>query len=119
MIQEFKDFIDKGGVFEAAVGLVMALAFVPVVDAIVAEFLMPIVAAIFGQPDFSNLAIDIGDAKIGYGVILTALISFIAIAFVLFLLVKAYNRATKKAEEDDGPSDNDLLAEIRDALKAR
>lgn len=119
MIQEFKDFIDKGGVFEAAVGLVMALAFVPVVESIVEHFVMPIIAAIFGKPDLSELAFDVGDATIGYGFILTAIISFVSVAFVLFLMVKAYNNATNKVEEDSGPSDNDLLAEIRDALKTR
>ena len=117
MLQEFKDFIDKGGVFEAAVGLVLALAFVPVVDSIVEHFVMPIVAAVFGEPDFNSIGIDIGDARLGIGFIITALVSFVAIAFVLFLLVKAYNRATKKQEEAAGPSETDLLIEIRDALK--
>lgn len=119
MLQEFKDFISKGGIFEAAIGLVMALAFVPVVGSMVDDIIMPIVAAVFGQPDFGTLAIDIGDAKITYGNFLTVLISFIIIGFVLFLLVKAYNKATNKQEEEDGPSETDLLAEIRDALKSR
>lgn len=128
MIKEFKDFIDKGGVFEAAVGLVMALAFVPVVGAIVEHVVMPIVARLLGQPDLSSLKIGLGgdsyedangqivEAAIGYGSILNALIAFISVALVLFFLVKAYNRATNKVEEEDGPSDNDLLVEIRDAL---
>ena len=116
MLQEFKDFVDKGGVFEAAVGLVMALAFVPVVDSIVEHFLMPIVAAIFGEPDFNGIGIDIGDARLGIGFIITAIISFLSIAFVLFLLVKAYNRATNKQDEEAGPSEVDLLTEIRDSL---
>lgn len=129
MIQEFKDFIDKGGVFEAAVGLVMALAFVPVVGSIVEHVVMPIVARILGQPDLSSLTIGLGgdsyenadgqivEAAIGYGSILNAIIAFVSIALVLFFLVKAYNRATDKAEEEDaGPTDNDLLVEIRDAL---
>ena len=116
MLQEFKDFINKGGIFEAAVGLVMALAFVPVVGSMVDDIIMPIVAAIFGQPDFGSLHIDIGDARIMYGNFLTVLIAFIIIGFVLFMLVKAYNRLTAKEEEDSGPSDNDLLVEIRDSL---
>ena len=131
MIQEFKDFIDKGGVFEAAVGLVMALAFGPVVGSIVEHLVMPIIGRIFGQPDLSGLSIGLGgdtyenadgqivEASIGYGFILNAAIAFLSIAFVLFLLVKAYNRATNKAEEEAGPSDNDLLVEIRDAVKTR
>lgn len=117
MIQEFKDFMDKGGVFEAAVGLVMALAFVPVVDAIIEYLVMPIVAAIVGEPNFNDIGIDIGDARLGIGFVITALISFIAVALVLFLLVKMYNNATKKTEEDAGPSEIDLLTEIRDGLR--
>lgn len=119
MLQEFKDFINKGGIFEAAVGLVMALAFVPVVGSMVDDIIMPIVAAIFGQPDFQRLTIDIGDAVISYGSFLTVLISFVIIGFVLFMLVKAYNNMTADEDEDSGPSDSDLLAEIRDALKNR
>ena len=116
MLQEFKDFIDKGGVFEAAVGLVMALAFKPVIDAIVEHFLMPIVAAIFGEPDFNTIGIDIGDARFGIGFIITALVSFVSVALVLFFLVKAYNRMTDKQQEEGGPSEVDLLTEIRDSL---
>ncbi len=120
VLQEFKDFINKGGIFEAAVGFVLALAFVPVVGSMVDDIIMPIVAAIFGQPDFSQLAIDIGDARITYGNFLTVLVSFVIIGFVLFMLVKAYNKATnKQEEEEDGPSETDLLVEIRDALKSR
>ena len=121
MIQEFKDFVDKGGVFEAAVGLVMALAFTPVVNSIVDGVLMQIIAAIFGEPDFSSLTFDIGDASIQYGLVLTTIVSFLAIAFILFLLVKAYNQATKddEEEEESGPSEVDLLTEIRDNLASR
>jgi large conductance mechanosensitive channel len=118
VLQEFKDFINKGGIFEAAVGLVMALAFVPVVASMVDDIIMPIVAAIFGQPDFQTLTIEIGDAVISYGNFLTVLISFVVIGFVLFMLVKAYNQMTAD-DEDSGPSDSDLLAEIRDALTNR
>ena len=116
MLQEFKDFINKGGIFEAAVGLVLALAFVPVIDSIVDGVLMQIIAAIFGEPDFSSLTFDIGDAAIQYGRVLTAAITFIAIGFVLFMLVKAYNAATKKQEEEAGPSEIDLLTDIRDIM---
>lgn len=115
MIQEFKDFISKGGVFQAAVGLVLALAFVPVVESIVEHIVLPIVAAIVGEPNFNTIGFDIGDARIGVGFVITALVSFASIAFVLFLLVKAYNKAVPE-EDDSGPSEKDLLAEIRDSL---
>ena len=116
MIQEFKDFVQKGGIFEAAVGLIMALAFVPVVTAIIDGILMPIIAAIVGKPDFDDIVIGIGDAEILVGTVLTALVSFLAVAAVVFLMVKAYNNATNKEDEDAGPSDNDLLVQIRDSL---
>ena len=77
---------------------------------------MQIIAAIFGEPDFSSLTFDIGDAAIQYGRVLTNAITFVAIAFVLFLLVKLYNKHVEPAAEA-GPSDIDLLTEIRDSLR--
>ena len=132
MIQEFKDFINKGGVFEAAVGLIFALAFKPIIDSLVADVILPIVGAIFGVPSFADLEIGLGvtedvvdadgvvigtqEAAIRYGSFLDTIISFTIIAFVLFLLIRAYNKATKPTEEE-GPSEVDLLVEIRDNLK--
>ncbi len=118
MIQEFKDFINKGGVFEAAVGLVMALAFKPVIDAVVAGILMPIIAAIVGEPNFDGITIGIGDAEILIGTVITQIVSFIAIAAVVFLMVKAYNKFNAP-DEDAGPSDSELLTQIRDSLASR
>lgn len=132
MIQEFKDFISKGGVFEAAIGLIMALAFKPIVDSMVADIILPIVGRIFGVPSFADLKISLGgseevtlpdgtvevqEAAIRYGNFIDTILSFIIIGLVLFMLVKAYNNATKPDEEEEGPSDNDLLVEIRDSLK--
>lgn len=133
MIQEFKDFINKGNVIDAAVGLIMALAFIPVVNTLVQGVIMPVVGRIFGTPDFSNLTIGLGgseevtlengdvvmrEAAIRYGEFINEVISFLLIAMVVFLMVKAYNRATNKQEEEDaGPSEVDLLTEIRDGLR--
>jgi large conductance mechanosensitive channel len=134
MIQEFKDFINKGNVVEAAVGLIMALAFLPVINSLVADVIMPVVGRIFGAPDFAELKIGLGgteevtlpdgttemrEAAIYYGAFLNTVISFLIIALVVFLMVKAYNRATNVKEEEDGPSEVDLLTEIRDDLKSR
>lgn len=129
MIQEFKDFINKGGVVEAAVGLIMALAFKPIVDSLVADVIMPVVGRIFGTPDFSSLKINLGgsqvedpltgemvEASINYGTFINTIISFIIIAWVIFLMVKMYNK-TQPEPEEDGPSEVDLLTEIRDGLK--
>lgn len=116
MLQEFKDFAQKGGIFEAAVGLIMALAFVPVVTAIIDGILMPIIAAIVGEPNFDGITIGIGDAEILIGTVITAIVSFLAVAAVVFMMVKAYNNATSASDEDAGPSDIDLLTQIRDSL---
>jgi len=120
MIQEFRDFINKGNVFEAAVGLVMALAFKPVVDTFVSGIIMPIIAAIVGEPNFDGLTIKIGNAQILYGTFLTAVVSFLLMAWVVFMMVKAYNAFTQKKDAEEapsGPSEIDLLTEIRDSLQ--
>lgn len=121
LMSEFREFIEKGSIIDAAVGLILALAFKPVVDSLVNDIIMQIVAAIFGEPDFSRLSFDLGDATILYGNFINTVVSFLAIAFIVFMLVKAYNNAQRAKEEeaaaDPGPSDNDLLVEIRDALK--
>ena len=132
MIQEFKEFINKGNVFEAAVGLILALAFQPVVQGLVDNIIMPIVARIFGQPDFSSIRISLGGdfdvtdeagnvigtspAYIEIGTWITTVVGFIILAWVIFMMVKAYNRANPPEEEEEGPSEIDLLTEIRDNL---
>lgn len=119
LIQEFRDFVKRGGVFEAAVGLILALAFAPVVTSLVDDVLMQIIAAVFGQPDFGNLSFGLGDAEIYYGRFINTVISFIAISFVVFLMVKAYNQMNSKDDEESGPNEVDLLTEIRDSLATR
>ena len=119
LITEFKDFVNRGNLVELAIAFVLATAFAPVVLSIVANIFMPIIAAIFGQPDFSQLGFDIGDARINYGTPLTLIINFLLIALVCFLIVKAYNKMKKPAEADSGPSEIELLTEIRDALRSR
>jgi large conductance mechanosensitive channel len=119
MLQEFKDFVNRGNLVELAVAFVLATAFAPVVLSIVDNIFMPIIAAIVGQPDFSSLGFDIGDARINYGTPLTLIVNFLIIAFVCFLVVKAYNRMKKAEEVDTAPSEVELLAEIRDVLRSR
>jgi len=133
MVQDFKEFINKGGVFEAAVGLILALAFAPVVQGLVDNILMPIVARIFGKPNFDEIRISLGGefpildadgvdtgvtgpAYIELGTWITTIIGFIIIAFAVFMMVKAYTKANPPVEEEDGPTEVDLLTEIRDSL---
>jgi large conductance mechanosensitive channel protein len=77
--EEFRDFITKGNLVEIAVAFIMALAFAAVVASFVADIVTPIIAAVFGQPDFSRLTIDIGESAIAYGKFLNALITFLIV----------------------------------------
>ena len=126
LLDEFKSFALKGNVVEIAIGLVLAVAFGAVVKSLVDDVLMQVIAAIFGQPDFSRLVIDVGDATIGYGAFINAVLTFALVAFALFLfVVKPYNAMRERQESDAEetpaapPEDITLLREIRDALQAR
>jgi large conductance mechanosensitive channel len=87
MLKEFKDFLFRGNIVELAVAIVMGLAFAAVVNSLVSDLVMPVIAMILGKPDFSNLTFTINDAQFRYGAFITAVISFIAIAFAVFFFI--------------------------------
>lgn len=120
MIQEFKDFINKGNLIDLAVAFVLGTAFAALVKSFTDNILMQIIAMIFGKPDFSQLHFTINHAAIAYGSFLNAVITFLIVAVAMFAVVKGYN-ALKKAqpEEEEGPDEVELLTEIRDALRSR
>ncbi|MFN7222513.1 MAG: large conductance mechanosensitive channel protein MscL [Paracoccaceae bacterium] len=138
MINEFKAFIAKGNVVDLAVGIIIGAAFTAIVNSLVADLINPIIGLITGGVDFSNLFFDLsgtnpvtlaaardaGAPVFAYGAFITAVINFLIIAWVVFLLVKAVNRlkdATAKKEAAEaaaaGPTELDILKEIRDSLK--
>jgi large conductance mechanosensitive channel len=121
MLNEFKAFIAKGNVLDLAVGVVIGAAFTAIVTSLVDDLINPLIGLIVGGVDFSGLSMGVGDAQFMYGNFITAIIKFLIIAWVVFLIVKAVNRMMPKKEEAPpaGPSDNDLLKEILAALKAR
>jgi large conductance mechanosensitive channel len=119
MLDEFKAFISKGDVVTIAVGLILALYFFKIVEALLNGVINPVIAAIFGESNFSDIGFDIGDAKISIGLVIDAAISFVAVAFILYLILKAYNAWRKPEEEAAGPTEIELLTEIRDALRSR
>jgi len=119
MMDEFKEFLSKGDVVTIAVGLIMALYFQKIVEALLDGVVNPIIAAIFGESSFTNIGFDVGDARISIGLVIDAAISFVVVAFILFLMVKAYNNMKAPDDEDAGPSEVDLLTEIRDSLRNR
>lgn len=126
MLKEFKNFLFRGNLLDLAAAVILGAAFGAVVTSLVKDVLTPIIAAIGGQPDFGGLFIKIGDGRLAYGNFLNALISFVIVAAVMFLVLKAASRAQKlRATTDvppeDAPPPSDeavLLAEIRDLLRA-
>jgi large conductance mechanosensitive channel len=119
MLKEFKEFISRGNLVELAVAVILGLAFNQVVQSLVIGVFTPLIGAIFGAPNLGALTVRIGSAALQIGFFLDALISFLITALVLFLVVRAYNRAFPKEEEQAGPSEVELLMQIRDELRLR
>ena len=134
MINEFKAFIAKGNVLDLAVGVIIGAAFGKIVSSMTDDLIMPLVGKVFGGLDFSSkyivLSGDIapgtpldvarkaGANLLAYGSFVTAVINFLILAWIIFLIVKAANRAMPPAPAAPaGPSEVDLLTEIRDSLK--
>jgi len=137
MIQEFKDFIARGNVMDLAVGIIIGAAFTAIVGSLVNDLINPIIGLILGGVDFTSMYVvlkgnvppgsslqvarDSGAAVFAYGAFITAVINFLIIAWVVFLLVKAVNRVMpKKAPAPAvpaGPTELEVLLQIRDALK--
>lgn len=143
MLNEFKEFIAKGNVMQLAVAVIIGGAFATIVKSLTDEIIMPIVGAVFGGADFSSYFIllsvpdgyegamddyaalkEAGAAMVGYGAFVTAIINFVILAFIIFLLVrytmKVMEQMEKKEEEAPaepaGPTEIELLTQIRDSL---
>jgi len=133
MLKEFKEFIARGNVFDMAVGIVMGAAFTAIVNSAVADLVMPIVGVLTSGVDFADKFIalngeeyanitaakDAGAPIITYGIFVNAVINFLIVAFVIFMLIKQVNRLKKKeaAAPATPPAEVVLLTEIRDLLK--
>lgn len=140
-VKEFKEFAVKGNVMDLAVGVIIGGAFGKIVDSLVKDLVMPIVSAIIGSPDFSNMYVVLKDPTNGitngmaladaqavenavvfaYGNFITVAINFLLLAFAVFLMVKGINKLKREEapveEAPAGPTQEELLAEIRDLLK--
>ena len=140
MLKEFRDFIAKGNVLDLAVAVIIGAAFGKIVTSLTEDIIMPIVGKIFGGLDFSSYFTLLGPVPAGYhgslkdyaalkaagapvlgwGEFVTQVVSFVILAFIIFLMIKAANRAMRKgADAPAGPSEVELLAEIRDELRKR
>lgn len=134
MLKEFRDFIMKGNVLELAVAVIVAGAFGAVVTSFTNDVLMPPIGQALGGVDFTDLAIPLSEpvldadgnvvtegAAIRYGAFIQKVIDFVIIAFIVFMIVRVYNRMTAEPEPeapapDPGPSEKELLVQIRDLL---
>ncbi len=124
--REFKEFINRGNVMDMAVGIIIGGAFTAIVTALVNNILMPIIGAISGGLSVEEMSWSIGNATIGYGAFIQAVIDFLLVALTLFIIIKVLNKvksSVKKPaeevveEEPEVPEDIALLREIRDLLK--
>lgn len=141
MMQEFKEFAVKGSVIDLAVGVIIGAAFGKIVDSVVSDLILPVVGAVIGKIDFSNLFVVLGSVPAGttmtldalkkagvpvfaYGNFITVAVNFAILAFIIFLMIKQINRLKKEAPAEPAapaatPEDVVLLREIRDSLKSR
>jgi len=138
MLSEFRDFIARGNVLDLAVAVIIGAAFATITTSLTQDIIMPVVGALFGGLDFANYFILLGPvpegmegspesyadlkaagaAVLGWGQFVTVLINFLILAFIIFLLVRTANRLTRRgADAPAGPSEAELLTEIRDELR--
>ena len=125
-LKEFKDFAMRGNVMDMAVGVIIGGAFGKIITSLVDDVLMPAIGMLTGNVDFTNLVCKIGDgegaAVLKYGTFIQNVIDFLIVAFCIFLMVKAMNKLSKKEEPAPepeapaGPTQEELLTEIRDLL---
>lgn len=120
-VSEFKEFISRGNVLDMAVGVVIGGAFTAIVTALVDNIITPLIGVLVGGLDFTGLSVKVGEATIGYGAFIQAVINFLLISFVIFCVIRSFNKlAEKKEEEPAAPpapaEDVVLLREIRDLL---
>jgi large conductance mechanosensitive channel len=141
MMSEFKEFAVKGSVVDLAVGVIIGAAFGKIVDSLVSDVIMPLISAVVGKLDFSNLFVVLGQVPAGtamtldalkkagvpvlaYGSFITVAVNFVILAFIIFLMVKQINRLRRAAPAPAPapaatPEDVVLLREIRDSLRQR
>ena len=119
MWQEFKEFALKGNFLELAIAFVMGVAFSAVVTSLVDDIIMQLIAAIFGEADFSSLTVTLNNSEIRYGSFLTALVVFLQVAIALFIIVKLVQKLRRESPPEEATEPGEdvlLLREIRDAL---
>ena len=123
-LKEFREFAVRGNVVDMAVGVIIGGAFGKIVSSFVGDVVMPVLGILTGGVDFKDLKITLAEAvgetpavTLNYGAFVQNVFDFIIIAFAIFMMIKGINKVKKPVEEVKGPSQEDLLTEIRDLLK--
>ena len=138
MLREFRDFIARGNVLDLAVAVIIGAAFATITTSLTEDIIMPVIGAIFGSVDFSGLYCTLDNMKclvgtgeeyaklkaegvpiLAWGQFVTVVINFLILAFIIFLIVRYANKLKKGTDSPAGPSEVELLTEIRDELKKR
>lgn len=124
MLKEFREFLNRGNVIDLAVAVILGAAFTAIVKSLVDDIIMPLIGVLMGGVSFADLFVQVGEAVILYGNFIQAIVNFIIIALVVFLLVRWYNNLQKQEEEapaepPEPSTEEKLLAEIRDILQAQ
>ena len=121
MVREFREFAVKGNVMDLAVGVIIGAAFGKIVSSLVEDVVMPVIGALMGGLNFSDLAVKVGSATLKYGKFLQTCLDFLIIAWAIFLIIKLVNRVKREeaqpAPAAEKPRQEALLEEIRDLLK--
>ncbi len=128
MFKDFRDFISRGSVINLAIGVIMGAAFTSIVNSLVEDMFMPLIGVLLGGVNFEDLAFQVGEASINYGMFIQAVINFLLVALILFFILRAILAVEKELDSEEDkvveeqpqpPEDIQLLTEIRDLLKER
>ena len=128
MLKEFREFISRGNVIDLAVAVIIGAAFTAIVKSLVDDIIMPLIGIVLGGVDFATLTVQVGEATIAYGNFIQAIINFLIIALVIFLIVRSINQMQERMAKEEEASSSEppepsteekLLTEIRDLLKEK
>jgi large conductance mechanosensitive channel len=117
VLQDLKKFLLRGNVIDLAVAVIIGIAFGVVVSSLVNDVIMAVIGAVFGKPNFNDLTFDLGDGVVRYGRFITAVVNFLIIGTVLYVIVRTAELFFTRAEKK--PTEVELLTEIRDELRRR
>jgi large conductance mechanosensitive channel len=123
MLEEFRQFINRGNVIDLALAVIIGGAFGAIINSLIDDIIMPLVGLLLGGVDLTQLSLQVGEAVVAYGHFIQAVVNFVVISGAVFFAVRSYNKLREEEEEREAPpepsAEAQLLTEIRDLLKER